>query len=68
MLDTNGNVFGTTSDGGGMTGGGSVFEIVKNSNVVTNLASFTAFVAPGSPNSGVTVISAATCLEPPSFS
>lgn len=39
-LDSSGNLFGTTRDGGA-SGYGTVYEIVKGSSVVTTLASFT---------------------------
>lgn len=48
-LDSNGNLFGTTSIGG-QYGAGTLFEIVKGSNTITTLASFDGNYA-GAPNS-----------------
>ena len=39
ILDTSGNIYGITSNGG-PGGAGTVFEIVKNSNEITNLVTF----------------------------
>jgi uncharacterized repeat protein (TIGR03803 family) len=43
IIDSKGNLYGTTSGGGGggADTGGTVFEIVKGSNTITTLASFT---------------------------
>src|SRR5208282_6292561 len=38
-LDSNGNIYGTTSEGG-INNAGTVFEIVKGSGVITTLALF----------------------------
>ena len=39
-IDGNGNLFGTTYNGGGTFASGGVFELVKGSSTITNLASF----------------------------
>ena len=52
-LDSNGNLFGTTRDGGA-NGLGAVYEIVKGSNAVTDIAAFSSANG-ANPYSGVTL-------------
>ena len=39
-MDSSGNLYGTTSDGGGLDGDGTVFELAQGSGTITTLASF----------------------------
>ena len=57
LLDSAGNLYGTTCEGG-TNNAGSVFEIANQTNSITTLASFNAVTGGTKPNSSVTLDSA----------